>query len=473
VLCISLGIAIFCIVYFSPAWPDAVDPAGNHFALTHEGKATLGLFALALTWWVAEVVPIGVTAIAIGAVQALFSIRPAKAAFADFMDPSIWFIIASLVIGMTFTKTGLTKRFAYKVLVLAGEKTSMIYLGGFAMVAVLTMVMAHTAVAATVFPLLMAIHSLYEDSDKPTRFGKGLFIGMAFAAAAGSTVSLLGSARAPVALGFFKEMTGRDLSFFEWTYYMLPLGWGMAFLLWLCCLVLFRPEKTTIPGLRERARALYERLGPMTRSETLALLLVLAAIAALALRSLIPAPAPLDRTATMLVTTVLFFTFRILTIRDLEDIPWNIVLLFGGAMSMGTCLWQTGAARWIAIHALAFWPSAHWAVLVLGIGLLVLILTNLVVNVAVIAVSLPVALVMAHYLGAAPEVILFTILAAAGMPFMLLIGAAPNAIAYGSRQFTPGEFLRAGAPASVLLMVVIGLFVWLIWPLMGMPAVVP
>ncbi|MFH1267663.1 MAG: SLC13/DASS family transporter, partial [Planctomycetota bacterium] len=68
-----------------------------------------------------------------------------------------------------------------------------------------------------------------------------------------------------------------------------------------------------------------------------------------------------------------------------------------------------------------------------------------------------------------PEVILFSSLVAAGMPFLLLVGAAPNAIAYESRQFSSGEFFLAGIPASILLMIVLALFVWLIWPLMGMP----
>ncbi|MCP4633727.1 MAG: SLC13/DASS family transporter, partial [candidate division Zixibacteria bacterium] len=149
---IILGLVLFSIVYFAPPFNDAVDPMGEHFALTREGKAALALFLLAATWWVFEVIPIGITGIAIGVVQVLFLIRPAETAFKDFMDPSVWFIIGSVVIGMVFAKTGLTKRMAYKMLVLVGEKTSMIYLGCFLMTASLTVIMAHTAVAAAVYP---------------------------------------------------------------------------------------------------------------------------------------------------------------------------------------------------------------------------------------------------------------------------------------------------------------------------------
>jgi sodium-dependent dicarboxylate transporter 2/3/5 len=80
-----------------------------------------------------------------------------------------------------------------------------------------------------------------------------------------------------------------------------------------------------------------------------------------------------------------------------------------------------------------------------------------------------VALVIAPYLGVAPEVVLFSCLVTAGMPFLLLVGAAPNAIAYESKQFSSGTFLLAGIPASILLMIVLAVFARLIWPLMGMP----
>ena len=464
-----LGLALFLLVYFSPSWPDAVDPAGKHFALSREGKAAIALFLLTITWWVTEVLPIGVTAITVGVMQALFLIRPARVAFTDFMDNSVWFIFASVIIGMVFTRTGLAKRMAYRMLVFVGERTSMIYLGCFVMTAALTHIMAHTAVAAVVFPLFMSIHALYDESAHQTKFGKGLFIGMAFSAGAGSIITLLGSARAAVAIGFFKTMAGREISFFELSKYLFPLGWVMVFSVWCAVMLFFRPERKTIPGLRERARALHAKLGPLTTPEKSAMAIVVATIAALSLRSFVPALEPLDKSGIILVSTVLFFVFKILTVKELEEIPWNIVLLFGGAMSIGYCLWQTGAAEWLAIQWLVLFKGAPWFLFVLAVAFFVLIMTNFIMNVAAIAISLPVALVLAPYLGVAPEVIFFSSLATAGMPFMLLIGAAPNAIAYESRQFTSGEFFRAGVPTSVWLMLVLAAFVAFVWPLLGMP----
>jgi sodium-dependent dicarboxylate transporter 2/3/5 len=472
-LFILLGLALFCIVYFSPDWPDAVDPSGTHFVLTREGKAALALFLLAATWWVFEVIPIGVTSIVIGVVQALFLIIPAKTAFSHFMDPSVWFIIGSVVIGMTFSKTGLTKRMAYKMLMLVGERTSMIYLGTFIMTAALTLVMAHTAVAAALFPLIMAIYTLYEEGAKPTKFGMGLFMGMAFVAGAGSIITLLGAARGAIAIEFFADITGREITFFQLSYYMLPIGVVMVFLLWGFFMVLFKPERKTIPGLHKRVTALNTHLGPINRSEILTLVIVLLAIITMSIRSFVPGLDQINKSAIILISTILFFLFRILDIKDLEQIPWNIVLLFGGAMSIGLCLWETEAANWLAISWLGLLQDAHWFIFVMGVALFVLLMTNFIMNVAAIAISLPVALVIAPYLGVAPEVVLFASLVVAGMPFLLLVGAAPNAIAYESKQFTSGQFFLYGIPASVVLMIVLAFFVRFIWPVMGMPCTIP
>jgi sodium-dependent dicarboxylate transporter 2/3/5 len=463
-----LGMVLFAVVYYIPPLPDAVDPAGKHFVLTREAKGALAVFLLAGIWWVFEVVPIGVTSLTIGVLQVIFLIRPAKSAFNDFMDPSVLFIFASIMIGLVFTKTGLTKRLAYKMLTIVGEKTSMIYLGCFLLTAVLTHFMAHTAVAATIYPLLLAIYSLYGEGSKPTKFGKGLFIGMAYIAGAGSIITLLGAARGAVAISFFNDIVGKNISFFELTYYMFPVGWIMVFLLWGFIMIFFKPEKKVITGLKEKAKQLNAQLGAVTRREMLALLIVGGCIITLSMVSFVPFLQPINKTAIILVSTILFFVFKILDLNDLEALPWNIILLFAGAMSIGFCLWETGAAEWLAINWLVFFQNTHWFIFVMAISVLVLIMTNFIMNVAAIAITLPVALVIAPYLNVAPEVILFASLVVAGMPFLLLVGAAPNAIAYDSKQFTSGEFFNCGVPASIILLIVLGFTILILWPLMGM-----
>ena len=468
-----VGVVLFAVVYYAPPLPDAIDPSGKHFVLTREGKGALAVFLLAGTWWLFEVVPIGITSLTIGVLQVLFLIRPAKSAFNDFMDPSVMFIFASIMIGLVFTKTGLTKRLAYKMLTVVGEKTSMIYLGCFLVTAVLTHFMAHTAVAATIYPLLLAIYDLYGEGDRQTKFGKGLFIGMAYVAGAGSIVTLLGAARGAVAISFFSDIAGRNVSFFELSYYMFPVGWIMVFILWGFVLVFFKPEKKVIPGLKAKAAELSKDLGPVTRPEILSLVIIVGCIITMSLIQFVPFLQPINKTAIILISTILFFVFKILDLNDLEALPWNIILLFAGAMSIGFCLWETGAAEWMAIKWLVFFQDAHWFIFIMAISILVLLMTNFIMNVAAIAITLPVALVIAPYLNVSSEVILFSSLVVAGMPFLLLVGAAPNAIAYDSRQFTSGEFFRCGIPASIIMLIVLGLTIALLWPIMGMNITLP
>jgi sodium-dependent dicarboxylate transporter 2/3/5 len=464
-----IGLGLFLFVLYSPPWPDAVDPAGKHFTLTREGKGALAIFLLAGTWWIFEVLPIGVVSLAIGVLQTLFFIRPAKDVFGNFMDPSVMFIFGSIVIGQVFTKTGLTRRMAYAMLSVVGERTASIYFGSFVVTVFLTHFMAHTAVAATIYPLLVAIYSLYGEGEKPTRFGKGLFIGMAYVAGAGSIVTLLGAARGIVAIGFFRDIAGRSISFFEYSYYFFPVGWLMMVLICGLIMIICKPERATIPGLKQRAMQLRSSLGPISSKEITAVFIIVLCVTVLALQSFFPKLASLNKSAILLVTAILFYVLRILEISDLEEMPWNLILLFSGAMSLGFCLWETKAAEWLAVNWLSLFIKANWFVFVMSIGFFVMIMTNFIMNVAAIAISLPVALVIAPYLGVAPEVIFYASLVTAGMPFMLLIGAAPNAIAYDSKQFTPREFFRYGVYASIILMGVLALFIYVLWPMMGMP----
>ncbi|HLC15821.1 MAG TPA: anion permease, partial [Thermodesulfovibrionia bacterium] len=118
-----LGVGFFFLFYFLPPFEDAADPGGKLFTLTREGKAAIGLFLMAGTWWIFEVIPIGVTSIAIGVMQAMFELRKNPAdAFRDFMDPSVMFIFGSIVVGLAFTKTGLTRRIAFLMLRIVGER---------------------------------------------------------------------------------------------------------------------------------------------------------------------------------------------------------------------------------------------------------------------------------------------------------------------------------------------------------------
>jgi solute carrier family 13 (sodium-dependent dicarboxylate transporter), member 2/3/5 len=272
--------------------------------------------------------------------------------------------------------------------------------------------------------------------------------------------------------GMFKKFTGgQEIGFFELTWYMLPLGLLMVFFIWLVVIFCFKPERSSIDGLRERVTGLAKELGPMNSKEKFVLIMVAVVLGLFMMKSFSPIPffKDMDRAAIMMVPTVIFFLARILGVEEMEGIPWNIILLFGGAMSIGYCLYDTKAAEWMAVSWVSWFQHAPWLLFVLAIAFLVLCLTNFIMNVAAIAITLPISLVIANYLGVDPHVIFFASLATAGMPFNLLIGAAPNAIAYESKQFTAGEFFIYGCIPSLILMAFLAVFCYFVWPLMGMP----
>jgi len=466
-----MGIGLFIVVYCAPPWPDATDNMGKTVSLSWQGKGAIGIFLLAIIWWMFEVVPIGITGLTIGIAQALFMIRPAKEAFYDFMDPAVMFIFGCMVIGLILNKTGLAKRLIYKMLRMIGEETTTIYLSIFILIAILTHFMSNTVVAATMYPILVVIYSLYEDRNQTSKFGRGLFMGMAYACGIGGIITLLGSDHGIVGVRFLKEISGIDTPISLYTYYMPPVAWLMIFSLWLLFVFFLEPEKYEIPGLSNQVNSWNWDFGPITKREIVSLLIIVSTIAFLGLQGIVPYLPMFDKSAIILVATVMFFVFNVLNIADLELIPWNTVLSLSGSMSMGYCLWKTGASAWIAANTAPLFQGEHWLVFVLGVGLFVMLAINFLMNVAVIACFLPVALLMSKQLGITPDVVMYATLVAGSMPFLLVNSAASNSIAYDSKQFTSRQFFKFGCMAGFVLLLVLAIACLVIWPSMGMATI--
>jgi len=125
-------------------------------------------------------------------------------------------------------------------------------------------------------------------------------------------------------------LSGNEIGFFELTRYMAPLGLVMVLLLWGYVSLAFRPEKAEITGLRQRAAQLSESLGPVTRREYGTLFVVAMVVVVLSLKSFVPALAVVDKSAVILCAGLIFFFTSILELKDLESIPWNIILLLVG-----------------------------------------------------------------------------------------------------------------------------------------------
>ena len=157
-----------------------------------------------------------------------------------------------------------------------------------------------------------------------------------------------------MAVGFYAQLVGREIDFFELTWYLLPVGALMVGLLWIYILLVFRPEQEVIPGLRDRARRLHSRLGPNeTRRDTRLSITPAGGRVSWACAPSCPAWSSSTRAQSSPAARCCSSPAGFCGGTTLEALPWNIVLLFGGAMSLGLCLWQTGAAEWLAISWLS------------------------------------------------------------------------------------------------------------------------
>ncbi|MBF0458478.1 MAG: SLC13/DASS family transporter [Nitrospirae bacterium] len=463
---IVLGLIVFLAAYYMPLLPDAVDSSGVRFPLTREGKGAIAAFLLAVIWWFFEVLPAGITGLILGSIQVLFSLRGAKRVFSDYMDPAVVFVFASIVLGMTLTGTGLTRRAAYKILSIIGENTLMIYGGTFFVIALLSHVMSNTSSAAAIFPLIWAIYSLYRREDAPTKFGKGMFMGMAFSAGAGSMFTLFSAPRAILSTAIFKEVVNRDISFAGYYKYMFLIGWLAIIAVWAFTVVFFRPKRKSLSGFGDKFKELYAELGPLSRKEISAIIILITVVLLLTFGGAVLGNS--DKAALILISTVMIYIFRLMELKHLEDVPWNIVLFFGGTMSIGYCLWDTGASAWLAVRCLGIFANVHWFAFLILFAVAVFIVSNILTNAAAVVFMLPVGLVMSKYKGVTPEAVFFTISVASAMPFLLIKGSAANAIAYESKQFTAREFFTKGIVMSVVLFLVLAAAIWIIWPALGM-----
>jgi len=343
----ALGAAVFLVLYFFPFTSGSTESS----ALTQEGRGAIGILIMAVIWWTAEVVPIGITALAVGVIEAIFAIRPGTLVYKDYMDPSIMFIFGSIVLGLALTKSGLIKRVMYKVVSKTGGNSALTLLGCMAATAGLAHFMPHTAAAAFVFPILIGVNGFYGEGSRPNNFGKSLFMGMAFAAGTGSIATMLGSARTPATLAMFREFTGNGISFYDLSKYMAPLSWLMLFIIWGYLVLVLRTDRKEIDGLKEYAGEMCKGLGSFTRDELIVIVFSLCVTGAMLLQPFIPGLKSVDRTGILLLSSVLLFVLKVLTVRDLEDVPWNIILLYGGTISLSFCMWQTGAARWMGLNS--------------------------------------------------------------------------------------------------------------------------
>ncbi|EHK87908.1 SLC13 family permease [Saccharomonospora azurea] len=446
-------------------------------SLATPGKATAAVAALMAVWWVTEALPLAATALLPLVLFPFFGVSDIGDAAAPYADDIIFLFMGGFMIALAMQRWDLHKRIALRTVLAVGTKPVMLIAGFMIATGFISMWVSNTATAVMMMPIGLSVLGLVSqlgDGKGDPNFATALMLGIAYAASIGSLATIIGTPPNTLLVGYLEENFDISISFGQWMLFGLPIAVVFLVIAWFVLTRVFRPRLTSLPGGRELIRRQLDDLGPMSRGEWNALaVFVLAALSWIT----IPMLADIDAVANALpwldnisdagiaiTAAVVLFALpvdrrenvRTLNWDTAKELPWGVLLLFGGGLSLSKHFTATGLSDWIGeqVGALEALPLIVLAALV---ALLVLLLTELTSNTATAAAFLPILGGVAVGLGHGPMVLVVPAALAATCAFMLPVATPPNAIVFGTGHVTIGQMVKGGAWLNAIALVIITL----------------
>lgn len=431
--------------------------------LTIQGYRSLLLFAGTIFLWVSGLLPLAVTALLAMALLPLAGILPAKQTYALFGNEAVFFILGAFILGAAMTETGLSTRLARTMLVRFGSTPRRLALTVFLLAAGLSFCMSEHAVAAMLFPVVVEITASLGLKPGKSSYAKLLLMSIAWGCIIGGIATYLGGARAPLAAGMLREITGIDIAFFDWTMAAIMIVLPLLFIGFGLLLLFFPPDLTSVEdGLRVLNRKRLE-VGKISYAEMITALVMVATISGWVFFG-----RQLGLAAIAILGIAVLFAFRVVTWQKIEEyVNWGIILMYGGAIALASAMEKSGAALWLADKALTTFTLSPFQI-VAAISLLAILLTECISNAAVIAILMPIGLSLATGLGIDPRVMTLAIALPAGLAYCLPMGTPATAIVFGSGHLKSRDMIVPGIVImgiSWLLFLGSAMF---IWPLLGL-----
>jgi sodium-dependent dicarboxylate transporter 2/3/5 len=442
-------------------------------SLGAEAQATLGLTAWMATWWLTGVVPLAVTSLLPVLLLPLLGVRSFGQASAPYADPLVFLFAGGVAIARGLETYGLSERLSASLLRIAGRDARATLAALMLATALLSGFVSNTATAAMMLPIAIAIADAAErrgDRAGPARlrrnFGTAAVLGIAYAASIGGTLTLIGSPPNAIAADFL-DSSDRPVSFAGWLKFgvptvvlLLPIAWYLlAFRLFPVAGLHIEAEGANIPS------------PALPRGARLVAAIFLATVVAWISRPLWAPPAVTDTTIAlagaiaMLTVPVPGGPYRpLLSWRDLRTMPWGVLILFGGGLSLAGAIEATGLARWIG-DALSFAARLPEPALVLVVALAGTFASELASNTALTATVVPVLGAFAATAGVDPSILVVPMALGASLAFMMPVGTPPNAMAYATGRVSVAEMAKAGfwlnLVAAAVILVSVKLAAWL------------
>lgn len=435
--------------------------------------AAVGL--LMAMWWITEAIPIPATALLPIVLFPPLGIATVAATTAPYANPVIYLFLGGFLIAMALESCGLHRRMALGVLGVVGTRPANLILGFMAVTAFISMWVSNSATVVMMLPMATAIIALERSrgdaagGGPPRTFDVALLLGIAYAGNIGGLGTLIGTPPNALLAGFMSEAYGVQIGFGAWMLLGVPIVALSIPFAWFVLTRWLHPVGTE-PIAGGTAMLLAERLalGRMSRAEwTVGLITALTATAWL-VRPIIERWIPtVTDTGIAISGALLLFLVplagrparRALTWTQAERLPWSVLILFGGGLSLAAAIQQTGLADWIGHHlaGLAGWPV--FAV-ILAVTTVMIFLTELTSNTATAAAFLPVVASLAVGIGADPTLLAIPTALAASCAFMMPVATPPNAIVYGTGAITIRQMATAGLWLNLYFVALLPLVVY-------------
>jgi sodium-dependent dicarboxylate transporter 2/3/5 len=413
------------------------------------GWRTLGLALMMAIWWSMEPVPIGVTALMPLIVLPLLGIAEIGAVAGPYANPLIFLFLGGLLLAGAVKRWGLHKRLAHAIVRSVGSEPRLLALGFMAASGFLSMWISNTAAVVLLLPVAVSVISALEEARSPTegtrRFALALLLGLAYAASIGGAGTLIGTPPNALLAGYLKERHGIDLSFAVWSAVAMPLVAIFLPLAWLVLTRLVYPIPTDLAAALHGGKLLDGLTSnrPMSSAERRVGLIFLAAAALWITRSLltkVPGLEGLTDPGIALICACALFLVPsgeapgsrfLMSWQEAKDIPWQVLLLFGGGLSLASAMDASGLAAWIGLGLTGFGALAPLLFLVLLIATVVM-LTELASNTATVAALLPIVATIAAGSGMDVVTVSAAVAMAASCAFMLPVATPPNALVFAT-----------------------------------------
>lgn len=470
-MALFLGAVVFLVmISFGPG-----DDGTGGF--TREAWVSAALALMMIIWWVSEALPIPVTSLAPLAVLPLFGVLTMREASAPYMSPIVVLLMAGFIVAKGIERWNLHSRIALGIISKVGTKPPALLAGFMVSAALLSMWISNTATSLMMMPIALSVAAVIANEVKSERFRLVLLLSVAYACSIGGLATPVGSPTNLIVIGYLADQ-GIEVGFSDWmrlglpvVVVTMPLAWGV--------LVYFggrldasRNAASVSKLVSDRRRALGPISVPEVRTAIVFAFIALGWIFRAQLQ-LIPGLSTLNDQIIAVLGVLALFSLpsgsqdepgtALLDWQTAEKIPWSVILLFGGGLSLASAISKSGLAAFMATQFSGLLGIPEIGLIFLLV-VMVLMLTEFTSNVATVSALMPMIGAMAIAGGVDPFLLAAPVGLAASCAFMLPMATGPNAVAYAAGGITMGQMAKIGIRINIISAVVITLITTLMTP---------